>query len=246
MAEVEITLYALLGSPSPGTMRIKGKINGHWVVILIDYFLDAAILSKLQLFLDPIVSFEVKVANGATIKTKGVCLNVKVVMQGHIFSVNLNALPLGDCELVLGTQWLRTLGLIQSDFLAMSMQFLHLGTTVTLFGMHPTNLTLQEGDHFFRIAVRKGILLQIMSLGSRTSSSQQQCNPLIEKLPIELASVFDTSSGLPPYRGHEHQILLNEGTALICQRPYRYPHFQKIEIEKIVTDLLEVGSIRPS
>ena len=246
MAEVEITLYALLGSPSPSTMRIKGKINRHWVVILIDYFLDAAILSKLQLFLDPIVSFEVKVANGATIKTKDVCLDVKVVMQGHIFSVNLNALPLEDCELVLGTQWLRTLGLIQSDFLAMSMQFLHLGTTVTLFGMHPTNLTLQKGDHFFRKAVRKGILLQIMSLGLGTSSSQQQCDPLIEKLPIEFSLVFDTSSGLPPYRGYEHQILLNEGTALICQRPYRYPHFQKIEIEKIVTDLLEVGSIRPS
>ena len=76
MAEAEITIYALLGSPSLGTMRIKGKINGHQVVILIDYFLDAAILSKLQLFLDPIVSFEVKVANGATIKTKGVCLDV--------------------------------------------------------------------------------------------------------------------------------------------------------------------------
>ena len=52
IAKAEITLYALLGSPSPGTMRIKGKINGHWVVILIDTssthnFLDAAIVSKL-------------------------------------------------------------------------------------------------------------------------------------------------------------------------------------------------------
>ena len=37
-----------------------------------------------------------------------------------------------------------------------------------------------------------------------------------------------------------------EGTAPICQRPYRYPYFQKTEIEKIVIDLLEVGSIRPS
>jgi len=78
MIEPEITLYALLGSPSPGTMRIKGTINDHWVIILIDTgsthdFLDAAILSKLQLHLDPIVSFEVKVANGETIKTKG-CL----------------------------------------------------------------------------------------------------------------------------------------------------------------------------
>ena len=29
MAEAEVILYALFGSPSLGTMRIKGKINGH-------------------------------------------------------------------------------------------------------------------------------------------------------------------------------------------------------------------------
>ena len=63
---------------------------------------------------------------------------------------------------------------------------------------------------------------------------------------IEFTSVFDTPSGLPPCRGHEHQILLKEGIAPICQRPYRYPNFQKTEIEKIVIDLLEVGSIRPN
>ena len=33
-------------------------------------------------------------------------------MQGQVFAVDLNALALGDYELVLGTQWLRTLGLI--------------------------------------------------------------------------------------------------------------------------------------
>lgn len=32
----EITLYALVGSPSPGTMRIEGKIQGHYFVILIN------------------------------------------------------------------------------------------------------------------------------------------------------------------------------------------------------------------
>ena len=51
-------------------------------------------------------------ANGDTIMTKGACLDVKVVMQGYYFAVDLNVLPLGDCELVLGTQWLRSLGLI--------------------------------------------------------------------------------------------------------------------------------------
>ena len=112
--------------------------------------------------------------------------------------------------------------------------------------MHTTDFTLQECEHFFRQPVRKGILLQMVSLGSRTPSSQHQCDPLIEKLLIEFASVFDTPSGLPPCRDHEHQIVLKEGIVPICQRPYRHPHFQKTEIEKIITDLLEVGSIRPS
>ena len=115
---VEITLYALLGSPSLGTMRVKGRINGQLITILIDIgsthnFLDTVILATLQLSLDPTLTFEVKVVNGATIQTNGVCANIKVLVQGYTFTVDLNVLPLGDYELVLGTQWLRTLGMIQ-------------------------------------------------------------------------------------------------------------------------------------
>ena len=47
-------------------------------------------------------------------------------------------------------------------------------------------------------------------------------------------------------RGHEHQITLMEGSQPICQRPYRYPFYQKNEIEKIVRKLLFVGSIKNS
>ena len=67
-------------------------------------------ISVLQLSLDSTLSFEEKVVD--TIKTHGMCLDVKITMQGNVFSVDLNALPLGGCELVLGTQLLRTLGLI--------------------------------------------------------------------------------------------------------------------------------------
>ena len=33
----DITLYALLGSLSPGNMRVLGQIRRHWVVILFGY-----------------------------------------------------------------------------------------------------------------------------------------------------------------------------------------------------------------
>lgn len=50
--------------------------------------------------------------------------------------------------------------------------------------------------------------------------------------------------GVPPIRGHEHQINHKEESYLICQTPYRYSYYQKSEIEKIVKELLEVGSIQ--
>ena len=62
----------------------------------------------------------------------------------------------------------------------------------------------------------------------------------------EFAIVFEEPKGLPPCRGHEHQIILKPGTQPTCQRPYRYPYYQKTEIETIVKDLLEFGSIRNS
>uniref|UniRef100_A0A2N9EMM8 RNA-directed DNA polymerase n=1 Tax=Fagus sylvatica TaxID=28930 RepID=A0A2N9EMM8_FAGSY len=51
---------------------------------------------------------------------------------------------------------------------------------------------------------------------------------------------------LPPKRNHEHQILLKQGVPPHCQRLYRYPHYQKTKIEKIVKDLLDSGCVRPS
>ena len=45
--------------------------------------------------------------------------------------------------------------------------------------------------------------------------------------------MFEIPIGLPPFRGHKHQITLKEGSQLVCERPYRYPYFQKSEIEKI-------------
>ena len=40
--------------------------------------------------------------------------------------------------------------------------------------------------------------------------------------------------GLPPFRGHENNILLKEGVQTIYKRPYRYPYYQKFKIENFI------------
>ena len=51
--EAEITLYALVGSPTPGTVRVNGMIMGEGLIIILDSgsthnFIDAALLLKLS------------------------------------------------------------------------------------------------------------------------------------------------------------------------------------------------------
>lgn len=39
---------------------------------------------------------------------------------------------------------------------------------------------------------------------------------------------------------------MKEGAEIPNIRPYRYPHYQKTEIEKLVDDMLKSGVIRPN
>ena len=68
----------------------------------------------------------------------------------------------------------------------------------------------------------------------------------IQTLLSGYEDVFVEPKGLPPNRSHDHAIHLQEGAKAVSVRPYRYPYFQKEEIEKIVRELLQSGVIRPS
>lgn len=119
--EVTITLYALISTPTLGTMRIRGKINGVNLVVLLDTgsthnFIDVALVPSLQLLVDQSHTLEVKVANGAMVRTQGFCDQVPICIQREEFSIPFHVLPLGGCDVVLGTHWLTTLGDIQWNF----------------------------------------------------------------------------------------------------------------------------------
>lgn len=46
--------------------------------------------------------------------------------------------------------------------------------------------------------------------------------------------------------GHDHQILLLPNSQPVNIHPYRYSYYQKVEIEKIVKELMQTGLIWPS
>ena len=74
--------------------------------------------------------------------------------------MDLNVLHLGGCVVVLGTQWLSTLGEINWDFKLLTMKFLYLGNRVLLKGLHQKGSVFSEVDGFFNGSItRKGLAL---------------------------------------------------------------------------------------
>ncbi|KAL0540053.1 hypothetical protein IC582_024281 [Cucumis melo] len=69
---------------------------------------------------------------------------------------------------------------------------------------------------------------------------------MIQFLLNQYSDVFDIPTTLPPKRAVDHRIFTMPGQKPINVRPYKYGHQQKEEIEKLVTEMLQTGIIRPS
>ena len=73
-------------------------------------------------------------------------------------------------------------------------------------------------------------------LSENESNDIQTCiQPLLQKY----ADIFKTPNSLPPFKNTDHQIYLKPEVAPINVKPYRYPYFQKLEMEKLVQKMLQ-------
>lgn len=111
-------------------------------------------------------------ANGATVLSEGLCPSVSLKIQGHLCTMDFYLLPLGGCDVVLGVEWLRTLGPVLWDFQPMTMEFGQGSHRLTLQGLTPLGFTLEDGiplpvtrDSSCNLGLR---LFQVLLLSRRT------------------------------------------------------------------------------
>lgn len=83
-------------------------------------------------------------ANGDTMSNKGSC-NENINIQRSKFTIPFHVLSIEDCDVVLGVQWLRTLGPINRYFSTMSTSFCFRQSRVVLQGVKNVDLRLQNG-----------------------------------------------------------------------------------------------------
>ena len=89
----------------------------------------------------------------------------------------------------------------------------------------------------------RGIILQLCTIQHEHTNHEELLSDAMAPLLIEFNKLFGPPTGLPPPHFHDHRIPLQPGIGPICVRPYRYPHFQKQEIECLVEEMLSQGII---
>ncbi|GJS90674.1 reverse transcriptase [Tanacetum coccineum] len=112
-----ISLNALSGVNTYRTMRVRGCVGRNTLHVLMDSdsthnFLDLQTAKKLGYKLRKVCPLDVSVANGNVISSMYECKEFTLVFQGVTYTTDVMILPLRGCDMVLGVQWLPTLGCI--------------------------------------------------------------------------------------------------------------------------------------
>jgi hypothetical protein len=222
--DLGISLHALTGIAWANTMQLLVNIAGKEHRALVDsrsthMFIHDAVVHCLGLDVTLQPNLFVKVANGERLQSYGACKATEVLIQGKSFVMNCYALPPEGFDIILGVQWLKSLGPIMWDFAPLTMAFVREGHSVHLVGcggMRSALYYLQPMDN------------------------------IMDTLIQSYSDIFKAPRGLPPQRPHDHRINLMPGTPPTTVRPYCYPQLLKDEVKRQCSDMLAQGVIRPS
>ncbi|XP_019462912.1 PREDICTED: uncharacterized protein LOC109361830 [Lupinus angustifolius] len=230
----QISVNALTGIANFRTMRVTGRVGCR---------------------IEEINPLLVTVADGTKVKISYVVRNFTWTLQHTTFTSDVMLIPLGCCDVVLGIEWLVTLGDIIWNFDKLSMEFSVQGRRHVLRGASQLGCKTVKNQQFGKI-LHQGVHLSMIQVGeeewfllhSLTTHAEQTAIPSsIEPILQQYADVFSSPTQLPPIRvDHDHKIPLLHNTDPVNKRPYRYAKQQKDIIDKLVQEMLDYGVIQNS
>ncbi|MCI23956.1 RNA-directed DNA polymerase (Reverse transcriptase), partial [Trifolium medium] len=115
-------------------------IHGVPVLILIDSgathnFISCPLVHKMNWNVEETLSMNIKLGDGSCSRTKGSCVDMGVNIEGVSFVLNAHLFDLGVVDMVLGMEWLSTLGDMIVNWNTQTMSFWYNKQWVTLKGM---------------------------------------------------------------------------------------------------------------
>jgi hypothetical protein len=208
--DLGISLHTQTGIDVTNTMKLLVQINDKTLVSLVDNgsthtFVNTVVVTHHSLPMTPRPGLSVKVANSEHVASPGIYVAMDMIIDAKHLSTNVYVLPMDGFNIVLGVQWLHTLGSIVWDFGSLMMAYLRQGHTVRWTGVG-----------------RKSPRYTIVTAPCALLDSHLE----------SFSDIFEEPCGLPPVCRHDHRIRLLLGTAPMAVHPYRYTQLLKDEIER--------------
>lgn len=189
---------------------------------------------------------QVKVADGGLLRCDLEVPQCIWQAQGVEFCTTLRLFPLGCYDIVLGMDWLQSIGSMDVHWGLKRLAFEHQGKSVLLQGISPnTDSCPKITVHQLEALDKVDSICHLVQLSEvKDTVEQAPCPVSIEQLVTDFASLFDEPHSLPPPREFDHVITLLPGFRLVNLCPYKYNPEQKDEIERQIADMLKQGIIR--
>jgi hypothetical protein len=137
------------------------------------------------------------IANGGFMKCGGRCENVCLQISDYHQKSHMFAIDMGGCDIVLGVDWLRTLGPILMDFKALTMQFDQEGHQYKFQGIIVGSPEVISSHRMEKLLKKdhSGVISQLHAIqATETPSVPHDLQALFSKHQM----VFSTPQGLPP------------------------------------------------
>jgi hypothetical protein len=145
--------------PRYDTLRIRGTIQGQRAIALIDggathNFIDVALVARRALQTEEFEGFDVAVADGHTVECLDRVPDLEVHLGNYTVKDTFYVVDLSDTDVVLGVQWLITLGKISTNYQTLEMGFKDTeGKKIVLRGMStgaPRTVSTKRMERIFR------------------------------------------------------------------------------------------------
>jgi hypothetical protein len=189
--EVEpvISLNALTGFSAPQTLKLIDYIKHRKVIILVDSgrthnFIHRRIAQETHCYIHVVNNFQIMIVNGGLMKCGGHFKKFHLQIGDYHLKSHMFAIDMGSCDIVLGANWLRTLGPILMDFKELTMQFdqeghqyKFQGITISspkIISSHRMEKLLKKGD--------SGVIAQLHAIqATETPSVPQDLQAILSK-----------------------------------------------------------------
>ncbi|KAJ3701854.1 hypothetical protein LUZ61_005559 [Rhynchospora tenuis] len=260
--QANISVCTPHGQSNSQTLKFKGFIQKLPILALIDSgsthsFIHPSIVHLNKVPTVPSPPMLVKTASGSKLLSELKCQPLKFELQQHQFEGEFRVLEVEGYDVILGMDWIAQVGPVVIDCERGLVKLRHNDTNISLqVQKEVAEVTLCQGEVCVSKEQLKGndiIIAQLfVTQGSSTdtvpSVSTQIASTfsLLREVLTQYQLVFSDPSSLPPVRTIDHQIPLKPDSVPVNVRPYRFSHFQKMEIEKIIEELLLSGYIRAS